>query len=346
MAHGEHRVLAFVLAALLWPCCAAVASAAPITVMSQNLYVGADADAVISNPTPATVEAAFQSVLANNFPARANAIAAEAAHAGGPLLIGLQEASVIGAPTGTLDYAQVLVKALADQGLHYSATIHQGFIFALGGFSVRDQDVVLARTDVPGFTVISTETQTFAHNLLLPTPLGQLSLDAGYVLVNASLDGAPFQFVSTHLDPFHTPLQPLQANEIIAELDKTDEPQVVVGDFNAGPTEPTYLNMLAAGFTDAAAVAGAVGPTCCQAADLDNPVSLLRNRYDYVFERGFSSIGSAYLVGDTVFEDVRPLWPSDHAGVIASIDLPEPSTLPVFILAVFLLAVFRMRAAG
>jgi hypothetical protein len=102
--------------------------------------------------------------------------------------------------------------------------------------------------------------------------------------------------------------------------------------------------MLAAGFTDAAAVAGAVGPTCCQAADLDNPVSLLRNRYDYVFERGFSSIDSAFLVGDTVFEDVRPLWPSDHAGVIATVDLPEPSTLPLFISAVFLLALFRMRA--
>jgi len=224
MAHERHHVLAFVIAALFWPFCAAVVSAAPITVMSQNLYVGADADAVISNPTPATVEAAFQSVLANNFPARANAIAAEAARAGGPLLIGLQEASVIGAPTGILDYTQTLVKALADQGLHYSATILQGFLFALGGFSVRDQDVVLARSDVPDFRVISTEAHTFANNLLLPTSAGPLSLDAGYVLVNANLDGASFQFVSTHLDPFHTPLQPLQANEIIAELDNTGAP--------------------------------------------------------------------------------------------------------------------------
>jgi len=127
----------------------------------------------------------------------------------------LQEASVISAPAGTLDYTQILIKALADQGLHYTATVHPGFFFASGGFSVRDQDVVLARTDVAGFAVTSTEAHTFVNNVILPTPLGPFSLDNGYVLVNATLDGVPFQFVSTHLEPFHTPLQPLQASEIL-----------------------------------------------------------------------------------------------------------------------------------
>jgi hypothetical protein len=36
-----------------------------LTLMMQNLYVGADADVVLSNSTPDTVAAAFQSVVAN-----------------------------------------------------------------------------------------------------------------------------------------------------------------------------------------------------------------------------------------------------------------------------------------
>jgi hypothetical protein len=62
------------------------------------------------------------------------------------------------------------------------------------------------------------------------------------------------------------------------------------GTFNARPTELTYAEMLAAGFTDVALFAGAVGLTCCQSPDLNNPVSQLSNRYDYIFERGFFSV--------------------------------------------------------
>jgi hypothetical protein len=129
----------------------------------------------------------------------------------------------------------------------------------------------------------------------------------------------------------------------------TAEPQLVVGDFNARPTELTYAEMLAAGFTDLALVAGAGGLTCCQSPDLSNPVSQLSNRYDYIFERGFSSIEGVLLVGNTVFENVRPLWPSDHAGVIGTVDLigtvavPEPSVVVLFLSALFLFAPLKVR---
>ena len=346
----RRRAIPAILLVFLWFSPGFEAGATPIglNVMTQNLYVGADADAVFMNPTPEVIAAAFQSVVANNFPARAAAIAAEAAHAGGPLLIGLQEASIISAPGGTLDYTQILIGALAAQGLHYTAIVHPGFFFASGGFSIRDQDVVLARTDVPGFAVSSSEQHTFVNNVVLPSPLGPFSLDNGYVLVNATLDGAPFQFVSTHLEPFHTPLQPLQAGEILAAL-SMGEPQLVVGDFNARPDELTYGEMLAAGFTDVALFAGATGLTCCQVPDLDNPISQLTNRYDYIFERGFVSIDGALLVGDTPFENVRPLWPSDHAGligrvgVITAVEMAEPSAAVLFASALLLLVTLRLR---
>jgi endonuclease/exonuclease/phosphatase family metal-dependent hydrolase len=346
MSKVTRRVLAVLMPALLCLSPGREPGAAPIdlTVMTQNLYVGANAGPVLSNPSPDTIAAAFQSVVANNFPARAGAIAREAASAGGPLLIGLQEAAIISAPGATLDYAQILVNQLAAQGLHYSiAGVHTGFQIASAGFSLTDREVVLARIDAPGFAVTGSEAHTFANDVILPTPLGPFPLQRGYVLVDATLDGVPFEFVSTHLDETHSSAQPLEAGEILTRLGMTTELELVVGDFNARPTEPTYAEMLAGGFTDVVLVAGAAGPTCCQSPDLDNPVSQLSNRYDYVFERGFSSIEAALLVGDKVFENVRPLWPSDHAGVVATVDVTEPSVAPLLVSAIFVLGALRLR---
>ena len=66
--------------------------------MTHDLYVGTDADAVLSNPTLDTIAMLFQSVVRNDFPARAAAMARKAASAGGPLLVGFKEASIINAP--------------------------------------------------------------------------------------------------------------------------------------------------------------------------------------------------------------------------------------------------------
>jgi endonuclease/exonuclease/phosphatase family metal-dependent hydrolase len=346
MSKVTRRVLTVFMPLLLCLSPGREPGAAPVdlTVMTQNTYVGADAGPVLSNPSPDTIAAAFQSVIANNFPARAGAIAREAAGAGGPLLIGLQEAAIISAPSGTLDYAQILVNQLAAQGLQYSiAGVHTGFQIASAGFGLTDREVVLARTDIADFAVTGSEAHTFANDVILPTPLGPFPLERGYVLVDATLDGVPFEFVSTHLDETHSSAQPLEAGEILARLGMTTEPELVVGDFNARPTEPTYAEMLTAGFTDVALFVGAVGPTCCQSSDLDNPASQLSNRFDYVFERGFLSIDAALLVGNTVFENVRPLWPSDHAGVIGTVDVPEPSAAALFVSAIFLLGTLKLR---
>ena len=99
-----------------------------LTVMTQNVYIGADGAPVLASPSPETIAAALASIAANNFPARAGAIAKEAADAGGPLLIGLQEADIIGTPTGTLNYTQILLDQLAARGLNY---VKRGLIQAL-----------------------------------------------------------------------------------------------------------------------------------------------------------------------------------------------------------------------
>jgi endonuclease/exonuclease/phosphatase family metal-dependent hydrolase len=256
----------------------------------------------------------------------------------------VQEADIIGGPTGTLNYTQILLDQLAARGLHYViAGAHTGFNVAANGLSLTDRDVVLARTDVAGFTVIGSESPTFLNNASLITPLGTLPLDRGYVLVSATLDGIPFQFVSTHLET-NKSIGAAQANELLRALGTAAELQLVVGDFNALPTDMTHAEMVAAGFIDVDSTVGAVGATCCQSADLNNPVSQLSGRIDYVFERGFSSVDSAFLVGDKPFEDVRPRWPSDHAGVIATVDVPEPSAGALFAAAILLLGAMRLRA--
>jgi endonuclease/exonuclease/phosphatase family metal-dependent hydrolase len=321
------------------PAVASMAQLIDITVMTQNLYLGADTNPILMAPTISDLQAAIvnarDSVVANNFPLRAEAIAREiAAH--GPLLIGLQESEIVSESDlpQPLNYADTLIAALNALGLNYSykipgvgAAVHTGLtldstVAGIPGFTVTDQEIVLVRTDVPNFTVKSISAPTFANDVTVVSPLlGQFTLKRGYVLVNASLDGVPFQFVSTHLAETHDALEPAEVGEILTVLGTTDERQIVVGDFNARPDEICGGSpcgpeeMLAAGFTDTSA---GLGPTCCQSPTLVYPSSL-NNRYDYIFERGFHAISSAALVGDQPFENERPLWPSDHAGVTATI---------------------------
>src|SRR5206468_4410802 len=246
----------------------------------------------------------------------------------------------ISAPSVSLDYTQILLDQLAARGLHYTiAGVHTGFSVATSLFSVTEREVVLARTDISGLTITGSESHTFLNNVT--TALGPLN--RGYALVDATLDGIPFEFVSTHLDSDKTKGE-AQAGELRGRLDMTAEPQLVVGDFNALPTDATHADMVAAGFIDVGGTAGAVGATCCQAPDLDNPGSQLSGRIDYVFERGFSSIESAFLIGDAPFENVRPRWASDHAGVIAAVAVPEPSVGSLFAAAILLLGGLRFRA--
>src|SRR5215469_14507161 len=324
------------------PAVASMVQPIDVAVMTQNLYLGADTTPVLAAMTVPDLQKAIldaaDSVIANNFPLRAEAIASEVASAGGPLLIGLQESEIVSESDvpQPLNYADTLIAALKDLGLNYTYKIpgledavHTGLVLDSGAagifnprFTLTDQEVVLVRSDVPNFTVTSVSAQTFVNDVTVDTLLGKFSLKRGYVLVNASLNGVPFQFVSTHLAETHDATEPAEVGEILTALGTSVERQLVVGDFNAGPDEVCGGSpcgpeeMVAAGFAD---TDRGLGSTCCQSPTLDNPESSLTHRYDYIFERGFHAIYSAALVGDQPFEEERPLWPSDHAGVVSTI---------------------------
>jgi len=105
-------------------------------------------------------------------------------------------------------------------------------------------------------------------------------------------------------------------------------PLVLVGDFNspADGTGVTYNDLVAARFADAWALAGSgAGLTCCQADDLLNGASTLDRRIDLVLFRGAFAALASDVVGEEP-ADMTPsgMWPSDHAGVVAVLELPHP----------------------
>ena len=68
---------------------------------------------------------------------------------------------------------------------------------------------------------------------------------------------------------------------------------------------------------------GADGLTCCHAVDLHNPNPTLTKRIDLVLTRGALETVSAEVLGDAAADRTPSgLWPSDHAGVVATLRLP------------------------
>ena len=154
----------------------------------------------------------------------------------------------------------------------------------------------------------------------------------GWNAVDIQVGGHSFRFFNTHLEvQGAAPIQALQAAELLAAMNASTLPVVLVGDINSaadGSQTPTYNTLLAAGFRDVWNRPGDPGYTCCHAKDLGNTSPSLDQRIDVVMTRGFGAAGaptlqaSARIVGDQVGDRVRAgIWPSDHAGVVAQMQL-------------------------
>ena len=329
-----------------------------VTVMTQNVYNGVDdkleavATATSFPDLLAKVAAVYQAYFTRNFSERAAALAAEI-EAKRPDLIGLQEAVLVRtqsppdgpatpATTVALDYVQILLNALAARGLRYEVVVQSpNFDAELPsalGFDVRhtDREVILARADLKTSDLKLSNAQggNFVTNCTIPSPIvGPITFRRGWVAVDVKIRGKSFRLISTHLDRACLPPDPFaiqraQAAEVLRGPAATGLPVVLVGDFNSPSdgTGLTYNNLIAAGFADAALAEGVGGiPTCCQAADLLNPASSLTSRIDFVLFRGAFTVLGADVVGDNPADRTPSgLWPSDHGGVAATLELPHP----------------------
>lgn len=327
-----------------------------IIVMSRNVYHGVDEEinlvpgAVSFSNLLALVRDVYLGYHERNFPERAQALAAEIA-ATQPALVGLQEAILVRtgrlfdpspAETVDLDYVQLLLDALAAQGQHYAVVAEKrGFDIELpsaGGFDVRhtDREVILVRTDLPPghLRLSNVQTGQFVANCQIPSPMfGPITVLRGWASVDVWSRGRSFRFISTHLDgdclPFSSAVQVAQANQILQGPAASTLPVVIAGDINASPLDPTpsaYTELVAGGFSDAWDVAGTGdGYTCCQADALTNPASLLDTRIDVVLYRGDFGVTAFDVTGDDPDDRTGSgLWPSDHAGVVATLNIPAP----------------------
>ncbi len=146
-------------------------------------------------------------------------------------------------------------------------------------------------------------------------------------------DGHKFRFINTHLEQegFFDPYQVAQGNEILSGLSNTSLPVILVGDYNSradGTGTPTYSNLTGAGFTDAwsATHPGELGNTFGHEPLLLNTTVNLTQRLDLVLFRGSPSNSLRALDADVVGDglgDRTPsgLWPSDHAGLMATLGI-------------------------
>ena len=319
---------------------------AGIGVMSQNLYLGGPILRLVEDPlncasdplAPARcADEIYTQVVASDFPARAEAIADEIAHYR-PALVGLQEVSTYTVNSAdTIDFLALLLDALADRGLAYTA-VSENVNFALelpatpdGGatlYSVgyQDADVVLA-LDSPDVTIGATEEVRFEDDFLFPITLGDISvrLGRGYQTVEATVDDFSFTFVNTHLEIAElAPFRNAQAAVLQGAVGAIDGPVVLVGDLNSTPDESgaAPYAVLTETLTDVYDRPRLhARPTCCQAPDLQNTASQLDKRIDFVLYRGIDRVMGAETVldkpRDRVESEGRLLWPSDHAGVLA-----------------------------
>ncbi|MBT8212267.1 MAG: endonuclease/exonuclease/phosphatase family protein [Acidimicrobiia bacterium] len=321
------------LAALLAPGPAQAKSKRELTVMTQNLYLGASLAPALNPDFPGGLFGALPVIVdeftRTDYVARSAAIADEIA-AAGPDLIGLQEVALWSFATGqTVDFLDILELQLAARGLSYSAeaTSLNAEIVVPGAVTFRDRDVILVNQGTPGLVITGSDSGIYEAQFVVPgTPIGDISFTRGWALVDGTFEGKEFRFVNTHLETEDFAFfQEAQAVEFLAGPADTDRPVIAVGDFNSaadGSTTDTY-GLLTGSFRDTwGANRRAPGPTCCQASDLANKKSELNSRIDLVLTRDVAKTWPAKVVTDKRFQKkTAPFWASDHAGVVAVIQL-------------------------
>jgi endonuclease/exonuclease/phosphatase family metal-dependent hydrolase len=177
-----------------------------------------------------------------------------------------------------------------------------------------------------------------------------INIERGFVGVDATIGGADYRFINTHLEVkllggnlATAILQPAQATELWLAILGNFDPQkrlLVAGDFNSSPADvspigvPTAYQQLVNGVLINGSMlpfkladiwtqrpGKPAGLTCCELADLSNAPSQHEERIDIVF--AFPSpdgkVKANVLNADVDDKTASGLWPSDHASLSAEL---------------------------
>jgi Endonuclease/Exonuclease/phosphatase family len=261
------------------------------------------------------------------------------------------EAHPFGLPTAvTEDFTQELLAALSADGGHYAVASRHDNNFTLAfpiftgtgllGVGMVESGVIIARSDLPPGQLKLSNPQSGTYNARIPLIANPLDPDPphGFVFTNSwqSVDvkthGRNFRFITTHLDALAPGgfVSGPQAQELLAGPANTSLPVVVGGDMNSGPAlaPAAYNTFLAGGLSDTWAAGGLGAPplTCCRLAPKDltsDPDAAYTEDPDHLFTRGPFSVLDTHLVGNGVPSPAPEpfIWPSDHAGMVATLNL-------------------------
>lgn len=330
-----------------------------LKVMTRNIYLGGNIFLPIGAPDRATFESKTQElwnqIRFTNFPARAKLLANEVKKTK-PDLIGLQEVatwrrSPDGVKDGSAtpsqqvvyDFRKTLERALKAKKLKYRTVIVQreaDIEAPTQGYDVRltMHDVIMVRRGKGAPKLTAKRGRQFKSDIGVPVQTGVITSKRGWAWVEGSLKGRKFRFVNTHLESAGEAPRVGQAKELVAKGGPTRSARstILVGDLNSDRTNATeaspvaYRTITGAGFKDAwlQATKGKERPyTCCLRTPTanDKPPFPGDHRIDHILIKGKKVRGlKATVVGtDAKNRTSTGLWPSDHAGWVASLRLKK-----------------------
>lgn len=246
-----------------------------VTVMSRNLYLGADVGVALQliPDFPAAAQFMWDQVKATDFTKRSLKLAEEAAREK-PDLIGIQEATIWyckknlwSKKVEVFNFLDQFIEATEKTGTPYTiasandvSAFNPGYsisaipyltkvedselfpsIFgstsAACGFTIGD--AILVREDLAGKIRQVGNTEYDAVYSIVPTIM---KIYRGYTWVDFQVADSIVRVISTHLESIWdenvVPNSAIQARQLVSDLDSSKMPLIVIGDFNADPRDP------------------------------------------------------------------------------------------------------------
>ncbi len=170
---------------------------------------------------------------------------------------------------------------------------------------------------------------TLARAPLEPADVERIDLSAQRSAHRSLLtlaSGGSVVFAVTHLHHLgpDEAIRDAQTAALLQWLDGAPEAdgQIVVGDFNADPAEPTVARMLAAGFRSAYRQANGAEPQVTWPSGLQAPAMDTDGSpecLDYIWVRGAIAVEDCRTVFDRPSPTDPTLYPSDHFGLAAHV---------------------------
>jgi endonuclease/exonuclease/phosphatase family metal-dependent hydrolase len=251
------------------------AESEPLTVISRNLYLGADVGVALELIPDFSAAAQFMwdQVAATDFTRRAPALAKEVIDSDADV-IGLQEATnwyckknMWSKKVVVFNFTELFLKATKDAGHEYVLANKAGTTALNIGYSipaipyltmVNDPEVfqplfgsdraacgfeigdaIAVKKEFSGKVLNVGNSEYEVSYSIIPKVM---TIYRGYTWVDLSFNNSKVRIVSTHLeslwDADKVPNAALQADQLISDLAKTKMPLIVMGDFNSDPRDP------------------------------------------------------------------------------------------------------------